>query len=74
MPVLPPPPGVKSNFDHPKTNERPLRIVLITFSCFATVAVLIKIYTRKMISQQKWGWDDGAYFEPTYGGPGTNCC
>ena len=63
LPALPPPPGVKSQFDHPSdTMVTPLTIVNAIFVSLAFLAVVVRVGTRSFISRQTLGWDDGKVY------------
>lgn len=59
MPVMPPPKGVKSNFDNPQTDGSVLIIVGTIFTILPFLAVVLRLYVRKVISSQQIWWDDG---------------
>ncbi|KAF1948955.1 hypothetical protein CC80DRAFT_497863 [Byssothecium circinans] len=59
IPVMPPPKGMKSNFDNPATNATSTLIVNWIFTPLALIATLIRLYTRTTLSRdQRLGWDD----------------
>ena len=62
MPAMMPPPGVQSNFDNPHTDGNVLIIVGTIFTVLPFIAVIIRLYVRKIVSQQKIWWDDGELF------------
>ena len=55
--LLPPPPGVKSNFANPETRGDTYKPVIIGFATLGTVAVLLRLYARARIVR-KIGPDD----------------
>jgi hypothetical protein len=59
VPVNPPPPGVKSNFEHPDTS-RYAQIVATMVVCttLSTICFFARVYTRVYLVK-KFGWDDG---------------
>jgi hypothetical protein len=61
-PLGAPPPGVTTDFSHPRDEQRYAQMVatiavLVTFS---TSCVLARLYTRVWIVKQ-FGWDDGTF-------------
>jgi hypothetical protein len=59
IPAGPPPPGVVSNFDNPKTYGSGVVIVALIFTAIAVTSVALRFYVRKFLSRQKLWWDDG---------------
>ena len=57
QPMLPPPPGVKSNFDRPATRIPSYNVIIIIPLVLASLLVFLRIYTRAWISKSL-GWDD----------------
>lgn len=57
IPAIPPPPGVVSNFNNPKTLAPSLIAVNATFLSLMLIAVSIRIYSRGFIVRAL-GWDD----------------
>lgn len=59
LPALPPPPGVKSQFDNPTdTMVKPLTIANALFVSLAFVTVVVRVISRRFISRQGLKWDD----------------
>ncbi|KAF2478405.1 uncharacterized protein BDR25DRAFT_365656 [Lindgomyces ingoldianus] len=58
MPAMQPPLGVQSNFDNPRTDGRVLVIVGTVFTVIPFIAVILRLYVRKVVSSQKILWDD----------------
>ena len=56
-PVMPPPPGVESNFDDPESYAPVVIAVSSVFTSLMIIAVLVRILVRSRIHKQ-WGWDD----------------
>ena len=48
-PARPPPAGVVSNFDNPQNLETSFRVTIGLALGFATVAVIIRIYTKHIL-------------------------
>jgi hypothetical protein len=61
IPAMPPPPGVKSNFDHPETDSQIFIIVSSIFTAIPVIAVIMRIFSRSVLSSQKLWWDDGKF-------------
>ncbi|KAF2812747.1 uncharacterized protein BDZ99DRAFT_474862 [Mytilinidion resinicola] len=60
VPAMPPPPGIKSNFEHPDTNAPWIRVLNSIFAHLAFVLVAIRLYPRTtMPRSQRLEWDDG---------------
>lgn len=59
IPLMPPPPGVVSNFDNPDSTGPTAIITLSIFLAIATFAVGLRVYTRFFIVKRR-GWDDWA--------------
>lgn len=57
VPVIPPPPGVQSNFEQPHTLRASLTAVNATFLPLMLIAVAIRLYVRGHIVHSL-GWDD----------------
>ena len=57
IPVLAPPPGVRSNFDNPHSLDVDLIAVNAVFLPLMAVSVGIRLYTRVFIAHAP-GWDD----------------
>ncbi|KAF7510577.1 hypothetical protein GJ744_006189 [Endocarpon pusillum] len=57
IPALPPPDGVQSQFDHPRTLASSLIAVNATFLPLMIIAVGTRLYTRTFIANAL-GWDD----------------
>ena len=57
QPMLPPPPGVKSNFERPVTRIPSYNAIIIIPLILASLFVVLRIYTRAWISKSL-GWDD----------------
>ncbi|CAG8961397.1 hypothetical protein HYFRA_00013345 [Hymenoscyphus fraxineus] len=58
FPALPPPPGVKSNFDHPADDRASVLIILnAIFLSLTVIAVSMRLYAKGMILHTL-GWDD----------------
>ena len=57
IPAFPPPPGVVSNFDNPKTLSSSIIGVNVTFLSLMLIVVFIRIYSRGFIARSL-GWDD----------------
>ena len=56
-PAVKPPPGVLSNFDDPPNQDTVARTMTVFFIIFASLAVLIRIYTRRVLLQS-FEYDD----------------
>ena len=52
-----PPPGVHSNFVNPESLRNPEIIVNAIFVSLATVAVVVRIYAKTVVTRAT-GWDD----------------
>ena len=63
-PALPPPPGVKSNFDNPVTQDAALIKVNAVFIALMLPMIVIRIYSKAFISHTLW-WDDCKYYAAT---------
>ncbi|KAH8748435.1 hypothetical protein F5883DRAFT_239441 [Diaporthe sp. PMI_573] len=55
--ILPPPPGVRPNFKHPESIGYLLVIVTAVFLPFASLVVILRLYTRRVIVRAI-GYDD----------------
>jgi hypothetical protein len=58
--LIPPPPGVTSNFVDPSDQIMKNIVVHTVFLTLSTFAIVIRIYTRMRISRVKLGIDDCA--------------
>ena len=56
-PIIPPPPGVVSNFINPETHNLPLFIIPSLFLGVMGIFVLNRVYTKTCITR-KYTWDD----------------
>ncbi|KAH7131840.1 hypothetical protein B0J11DRAFT_599848 [Dendryphion nanum] len=59
IPVVPPPPGVTSNFENPYSMASTLLVINVVFSAIALICSALRIYTRAVVIR-KVDWDDGA--------------
>lgn len=57
IPAIPPPPGIKSNFDNPRTLKSSFVAVNATFLSLMVIVVAIRTYSRGVIARAM-GWDD----------------
>ena len=57
LPALPPPKGVDSQFDHPRSLAPSIIAVNATFLPLMIIAVGVRLYTRKFVANAL-GWDD----------------
>jgi hypothetical protein len=60
QPVVPPPPGEVTDFNHPLDAQRDLvfKVTLAVFVAFSTLCTLLRLWTRAVVVRQ-FGWDDG---------------
>lgn len=62
IPALPPPDGVQSQFENPTdTVATPLIVVNAIFMTLAFIAVTVRVISKRFISRQSFGWDDGEF-------------
>lgn len=59
IPALPPPPGVKSNFDNPVTRDAALIEANAVFIALMLLLLAIRVYSKARITHTLW-WDDCA--------------
>ena len=60
MPALPPPPGIKSDFDTPPTNHLLISVLNGLFLGLALFFLIIRVYTRSTLPEgHRISWDDG---------------
>ena len=58
--ALPPPPGVRPNFEHPESDGYRLVVVTVIFLLLASFVLSLRIYTRRIIVHAI-GYDDCKY-------------
>lgn len=58
---LPPPPGIEADLNAPNTNGTAYIIVAVIGIFFATVFVVVRLYTKAILTRSL-GWDDCNYF------------
>ena len=61
LPALPPPPGVSSNFDHPRTEVSSIIIVNCVSIVIMVVFVNIQLYTKVRITRSFPRHDDSKF-------------
>ena len=60
LPVIPPPPGVLPDFDHPPTRTLEAYIGMGVCIGVTLVFIVLRLYVKSAITHQ-WGWDDGEF-------------
>ena len=58
LPMVPPPPGVASNFNDPETRARPCIIIAIICLSLIWPVVVMRVYSKSWVLKT-FGWDDG---------------
>ena len=58
LPVIPPPPGVLPDFDHPPTRALEAYIGMGVCIGVTLVFIVLRFYVKSAVTHQ-WGWDDG---------------
>jgi len=57
--VIPPPPGVKADLDHPQDVLRTINFVTQGLTIFfVTCFVALRYYAKVKVWDRNWGWDD----------------
>jgi hypothetical protein len=57
QPAMPPPPGFKTNFVDPPSQQPAIIAMSAVFISLMLLAVSVRAYTRTLILKS-WGWDD----------------
>ncbi len=58
--VLPPPPGVTPNFEHPASHGHYLSLTSVVCVVIAAVFVFARLWVKLVVSRAP-GWDDGEF-------------
>lgn len=63
VPMLAPPPGVKTNLHDPDSNNEPFFVVTSILLCLMTILIVNRIYAKTYIVR-KYTWDDCRSLSP----------
>jgi hypothetical protein len=58
--VLPPPPGVTPNFEHPASHGHYLSLTSVVCVVIAAIFVFARLWVKLVVSRAP-GWDDGEF-------------
>ncbi len=58
--VLPPPPGVTPNFEHPASQGHYLSLTSVVCVVIAAIFVFARLWVKLVVSRAP-GWDDGEF-------------